>query len=662
MEPKPRTRFEIAVLVLVVILGVVSVAMHLHPVVADQRLPWVWIVPVFFTFCFCHACFVLGWRRAATLLGITTVVTFGAEYIGTTTGLLFGDYTYDPVVGYLLLGEVPYTIPMAWFTMLYSSYVVTNLCIDGKPVSEGWGGGRLVWLSFVGAMIMTAWDLTLDPYMVEFERGWTWHDGGPYFGIPYSNYTGWIGVSFVVFMLYRLAELKIPLVPLGRVTWWIILFPLLTYGQMSVSDIALGHPEETVLISPFAMGIPFLIALTRLAGFKRETAATGGVAPLVLLLMCSGLVLGGCPSGEADDDDSGGEADDDDDDDDDMTPDYFPPDQPGPYPAGTDDATAESREGLSLPVQVWFPAVEATEDLIVYDELIPGGAYDGAEPDCSRVHPVVVFSHGNSGIRYQTFSVMEFLATHGWIVVAPDHVDNTFLDFDQDLWPRIALRRPWDVADAFDWLLAESADTGSDLHGCVDPDAGYAVMGHSFGGFTTYAVAGAAYDMEALAATCDWDPVEGCDVVDQWFEDHPGETVDDRSDPRAWAAVPWAPAWHEYFADMGAITVPTLVVGADRDTLTPWATAVEPSYAALTAEPRYLAGLENAGHFSFTDFCDLLPASGNNGCEEDFRPPAEVLVTLRTLSLAFVQVQMGHTESSAWMPPEEGMSSWEGVE
>jgi predicted dienelactone hydrolase len=108
--------------------------------------------------------------------------------------------------------------------------------------------------------------------------------------------------------------------------------------------------------------------------------------------------------------------------------------------------------------------------------------------------------------------------------------------------------------------------------------------------------------------------------------------------------------------------VPTLVVGADRDTLTPWATAVEPSYAALTAEPRYLAGLENAGHFSFTDFCDLLPASGNNGCEEDFRPPAEVLVTLRTLSLAFLQVQMGHADASVWMPPEEGMSSWEGVE
>ena len=433
--------------------------------------------------------------------------------------------------------------------------------------------------------------------------------------------------------------------------FWTSIRPLAVSGcgaQDALQAPEPDHVEETVSQSPYTKGV-FLPAVAGLLNL------------LALLLLGLGLVLGGCPTGD-DDDDSAVADDDDDDDDTTATPQFFPPDQPGPFLAGTEQETAPSREGISLPVQVWFPAVEATDDVHVYDELITGGAYDDSNPDCSQPHPVLVFSHGNSGIRYQTWSVMEFLASHGWIVVAPDHVDNTFLDFDQDLWPRIALRRPWDVADAFDWLLAESADTGSDLHGCVDPDAGYAVMGHSFGGFTTYAVAGAAYDMEALAATCDWDPVEGCDVVDQWFEDHPGETVDDRSDPRAWAAVPWAPAWHEYFADMGAITVPTLVVGADRDTLTPWATAVEPSYAALTAEPRYLAGLENAGHFSFTDFCDLLPASGNNGCEEDFRPPAEVLVTLRTLSLAFVQVQMGHTESSAWMPPEEGMSSWEGVE
>ena len=397
-----------------------------------------------------------------------------------------------------------------------------------------------------------------------------------------------------------------------------------------------------MLLSPRVLGYPSLLVLLFLAG--------------------SSLALVGCPSG--DDDDSAVVDDDDAGDDDDSAadPQFLAPDEPGPFPPGTELYEAESREGFDLPVQVWFPALEATDDTHVYDELVPGGAYDRADPDCSVPHPVMVFSHGNSGIRYQTFSVMEFLATHGWIVVAPDHVDNTFLDFDMDLWPRIAMRRPHDIADAYDWLATEVAAPASDLYGCADPAAGYAVMGHSFGGFTTYAVAGASYDMDALAAVCAADPVEGCDAVDQWFADHPGESVSDRSDPRAWAAVSWAPAWHDYFSDMTAITVPILVVGADRDTLTTWDHDVQPSYAALTAVPRYLGGLENAGHYSFTDFCDLLPASGNNGCEEDFRPPGEVLVTLRTLSLAFLQDQQGSPDATQWMPPEEGMVSWEGVE
>jgi len=380
------------------------------------------------------------------------------------------------------------------------------------------------------------------------------------------------------------------------------------------------------------------------------------------LVACLALVA---PCGCGGDDDDSAGSDDDAVGDDDTTgePPFHPPDEPGPYPAGTEEYEAPSREGLTLPVQVWFPAVEATDEVHTYDDLLPGGGWDDAEPDCSSPYPVLLFSHGNSGIRYQTFSVMEFLASHGWVVVAPDHVQNTFLDFDTDLWPRIAMRRPWDIADTFDWLVAEAADADSDLYGCIDPEAGYAVMGHSFGGWTTYAVAGASLDMDTLVASCAVDPVEGCDAVDAWVADHPGESISDRSDPRAWAAVPWAPAWHEYFGGAIAdIEVPTAVLGADRDTLTEWDDTVLPSYLDLTVVPRYLAGLQDAGHYSFTDFCDLLPASSNNGCEEDFRPAAEVLDTTRTLSLAFLLSVAGVEEAAAWMPPEEGIGLWEAVE
>jgi len=379
------------------------------------------------------------------------------------------------------------------------------------------------------------------------------------------------------------------------------------------------------------------------------------LAPLAWFASSLLLLLAGCPADEPDPGD-----------DDDTTEDeesFHPPDEVGPFTVATVEDIAPSREGLSLPVQLWFPARHTNDGVHVYDDLIEGTAAPGGQPDCEERRPVVVFSHGNSGIRYQTWSVMEFLASHGFMVLAPDHVDNTFLDFDMDLWPRIAMRRPWDVADAFDWLAARSDDVDDTFAHCIDPDAGFAVMGHSFGGFTTYATSGASIDMNLMAASCAADPVEGCDAVDQWHLDHPGEQFADHSDPRVWAAVPWAPAWHDVFGGtMGDIAVPTLVIGGDRDTLTTWTHDVEPSYRELTVVPRYLAGLEDTGHYSFTDFCDLLPASGNNGCGEDFRPYDEVLDTTRTLSLAFLRVTQGVDEARGYLPPDEGMGVWEAEE
>ena len=183
----------------------------------------------------------------------------------------------------------------------------------------------------------------------------------------------------------------------------------------------------------------------------------------------------------------------DDDDDDDSAEDYFAPDEPGPYAAGTDRYEAVGPGAIELPVQVWFPTTADLDDPYVYDDLLEGGAIDGASPACDEPRPVVMFSHGNSGIRYQSFTVMEHFVTHGIVTVAPDHTNNTFLDMDDDQCSAVAMRRPLDIAAAHDWLLEQAADSGSPLSGCADPAAGYAMMGHSFGGFTTYATSGAAH-------------------------------------------------------------------------------------------------------------------------------------------------------------------------
>jgi putative membrane protein len=126
-------------------------------------------------------------------------------------------------------------------------------------------------------MIMSAWDLTLDPYMVDVPKAWVWEDKGPYFGIPFHNYVGWVATTFLVFLAYAAWERKLPLRPLGRIQRHVVALPLVTYAFMSVGDVVIGYPEASRLISPFAMGIGLIAAVTRLASWRpREDGTFAG--------------------------------------------------------------------------------------------------------------------------------------------------------------------------------------------------------------------------------------------------------------------------------------------------------------------------------------------------------------------------------------------------
>ena len=48
-------------------------------------------------------------------------------------------------------------------------------------------------------------------------------------------------------------------------------------------------------------------------------------------------------------------------------------------------------------------------------------ALEAATPACDAARSVIVFSHGYSGIRFQSVFFTEWMASHGYLVVAPDH-------------------------------------------------------------------------------------------------------------------------------------------------------------------------------------------------------------------------------------------------
>ena len=173
------------------------------------------LIVILLLFSLWHASVALGVRLTLAFFAITTVTSWIFEEIGVATGLVYGSYHYTATLG-PWLGSVPVLIPLAWFMLVYPSYVVANLIVDGWPVGTPGGRGHLVRLALVGALVMTAWDLVVDPILSGPTVGaWVWERGGPYYGVPVQNYLGWIATTFTIYLLYRSVERRWRLQPVS---------------------------------------------------------------------------------------------------------------------------------------------------------------------------------------------------------------------------------------------------------------------------------------------------------------------------------------------------------------------------------------------------------------------------------------------------------------
>ena len=311
------------------------------------------------------------------------------------------------------------------------------------------------------------------------------------------------------------------------------------------------------------------------------------------------------------------------------------PTQPGGWTVGTRDDEFVNRHGQEMNIQFWYPTEDLTSDIHEYDDLIAGTAQDGGQPNCQEKRPVVLFSHGNGGMRYQSYFLMEFLASHGFVVVAPDHVGNTAFDMNDSPHSELVFRRPEDIVDAYEFLLSETRYSD-----CVDEEQGYAVIGHSFGGYTSIALAGAELNTEETANFCTQYPDAWlCDDIAQFAQEN-GDGIYDRSDARIWASVPMTPAGYEaLLSGLDSIEIPMLFWGGGKDELTAMEWSVRPLYDGVESK-KILAELPQAGHYTFTNACDILPAYDD--CGEGFLPPPDAHVIINEITIAFLAKQLGY--------------------
>lgn len=146
-----------------------------------------------------HASRRWDWRAALTLFVISFVISLAYESLGVATGLVYGPYHYTEKLGPKFLGLVPYIVPAMWFMMMYPSLVIAERI---APRGDGWKRGLAI--AMIGGIVMTAWDVVMDPMMTRVGH-WVWEVNGAYFGVPLQNYWGWWLTSFSVFLVNWLA-------------------------------------------------------------------------------------------------------------------------------------------------------------------------------------------------------------------------------------------------------------------------------------------------------------------------------------------------------------------------------------------------------------------------------------------------------------------------
>ncbi len=340
---------------------------------------------------------------------------------------------------------------------------------------------------------------------------------------------------------------------------------------------------------------------------------------------------------------------------------WTPPDAPGPYAVSVTTRTMGLVDGDRPPVtvEIWYPArpeADAPPGAYMVGPLrVDAGVPRDAPPDVrEEPFPLLSFSHGFGGVRFQNHTLAEHLASHGVVVVAPDHPGTSLVDYRPSAAAASAARRPAEVRDAVDAVGL--------VDGLQVDTSRYVAVGHSFGSFTSAILAGGALDVPGFAAACAEDPRPGpaCGFVDGQALDADAAARWAVPDDRVVAAVLITPGVAYGFGRAGVVrgdVPPPLLLGGGLDGDLPWDREGAPVFDALGA-PRSLALFARAGHFGFTDLCAVLPVADCVG-EPDFQDPARILAATTTIVTAWARRALGgDVRDGDWL---DGATAYDGV-
>jgi predicted dienelactone hydrolase len=266
--------------------------------------------------------------------------------------------------------------------------------------------------------------------------------------------------------------------------------------------------------------------------------------------------------------------------------------------------------------------------------------------------PVVVISHGLGSDRTTFAYLAEHLASHGFIVVVPEHPGSNSKQIQALLSgtgteiaaPEEFLDRPLDIKFLLDELTKKAA---------VDSRYGQmnlqkvGVVGQSFGGYTAMALAGAPINFAQLKSDCMADKLENTLNISLALQCRAGALpvqAYQLRDPRVQAIIAINPINSAVLGQAGLsqIQIPTMIVSGNADTVAPALPEQVIPFSWLQTRDRYLVMINRGTHFS-----TLSEVTNDN---DPLRLPPEVIGEkpgvarryMTALSLAFFNTHIAN--------------------
>ena len=182
-------------------------------------------------------------RGVLVFTGLCLGVGIFFESMSLRPGFPFGHYRFTDLMGPKIF-DLPILLALAYLGMGYLSWVV-SLAILGAT-NQPLSGRRIFLLPLMASIVMTAWDLSMEAVWADIDHAWVWRDGGSYYGVPISNFFGWLLTVYVFYQLFALYLRNRETVP-SRTSHWLL--ALLLYALSALGNLlVIASPQGGVFV------------------------------------------------------------------------------------------------------------------------------------------------------------------------------------------------------------------------------------------------------------------------------------------------------------------------------------------------------------------------------------------------------------------------------